>query len=204
MGLIVLMGGENVNERTCENIYKKYLPNNSTILIPVWSTDDLEKQEKYKKIFLDYFHDLKAKKVFLELEDNDEEIKNKVEESNVIYLPGGETSILKKNLVKKPEFIQKFKSYNGIIIGNSAGTLVLGSKYVETGKDTFKIFEGFQIIDMNLNMHHASEMEPPLRKLSRNNKITITSIEEHSAILINEKKIEYTGIIVSYGYLKGA
>ena len=85
----------------------------------MWSTDDLERQET------DYFFDLKAKKVFfLELEDEDEEIKSKVEESNVIYLPGGETAILKKNMLKKPEFTKLLKSYKGTIVGNSAGALV--------------------------------------------------------------------------------
>ena len=50
------MGGENVNERTSENIHKRYLPMNSTMLIPGLSTDDLEKQEKYKKILSNYFY----------------------------------------------------------------------------------------------------------------------------------------------------
>ncbi len=192
-------GRENVNESTCENIHKKYLPKNSTILIPRWITDDLAKQVKYKKILLDYFSDLQATKMeFLELEDKDEEIKSKVEESNVIYLPGSETSILKKNMAEKPSFIKLLRSYKGTIVGNSAGALVLGKKYVDRSNATFDLFEGLQIIDMNLAIHYTSEIETQLMKLSKDNKITITSIDERSAILISEGKIEYNGIIVTY------
>jgi len=120
------------------------------LVIP-WTTNDESKEKKYRKIIEEYFKDVGFEEViFLGKDDNSLKINEKFEKVDVIYLPGGDPQILFEEM-KKRNLDQKIKDFEGIIIGNSAGAIVLSKGKIEGNK----IYHGFGIVDFYVKVHFS-------------------------------------------------
>jgi peptidase E len=72
----------------------------------------------------DYFEELGASKIeFAELPDSLEEITEKMDRSDLVYLPGGVTKLLVQR-IKNAKVDRLLRKYEKVIIGNSASALV--------------------------------------------------------------------------------
>ena len=149
--LIILQGGENVKIRNQRNLFMQLISNRnvSSILIIPWTTDSIEKENNYRGIYFSYFKELGFRTIeFVERDDNNADIEQKFMKAEVLYLPGGDPVILKEEIGKR-SLQQKISDFGGIVIGNSAGAIVLANCGYAGGV----LYRGFGIIDMNIEVH---------------------------------------------------
>ncbi|MBU1091357.1 Type 1 glutamine amidotransferase-like domain-containing protein, partial [Patescibacteria group bacterium] len=136
-----------------------------------------------------------------ELSDSIKIIKNKIEKSDLIYLPGGDNEILMQKLKKVANLI---KNYDKVIIGNSAGALVLSKKYVHIEKQNSNIklsmLQGLSLIDFSISVHYKSKRpnfpsrnEKEHKKLSEKTKLKIYAIPEQSALVYDNGNLKFIG-----------
>ncbi len=168
--MFFLEGGGNILEGDLEKIDRLAISksSNKDFLIIDLSTTDKNKIDKYKLILKEYFKKLGADKLFFASEIKDlEEFNNIINEVGIMYLPGGDTELLLTN-IKKLGYDKLIKKYNGIIIGNSAGSLILCKKTILT-KDkninTTKVIKGIGLLEFSLEVHYDGSQDEELNKL---------------------------------------
>lgn len=156
--LIILQGGEDVKKRTNESLIKnvREISVSKKIMVIPWTTNSREQELEYRSIFNKYFSDNGFLEVqFLEKEDDEGETAKKFDMVDVVYLPGGDPGILYKEL-KKRSLQNMLKNFGGIIIGNSAGAIVL-SKGAGTGE---QFHPGFGLVDFFISVHYSMVRSP--------------------------------------------
>ncbi len=154
--MIILQGGEDVKQRTNEALFRnvRRLSNTGKILVIPWSSDSSEKETAYSKIFHDYFSHCGFEEVlFLTKTDTENEIQRKFSETDTIYLPGGDTGILYRE-IKQRVLQDRLFEYSGVIIGNSAGAIVLS----KGGWGDEKFYPGFGLVDFYVSVHYKLAM----------------------------------------------
>lgn len=155
--IVVLQGGEDVKKRTNESLIKKIgkLSVTKKILIIPWTTNSIEEEKKYRGIYENYFSDNGFEEVrFLERESAEQEIDEGFAGLDVVYLPGGDTEVLYHEL-KMRSIGEKLRRFNGIILGNSAGAIILSKGMHRDGK----FYPGFGLVDFFVTVHFKIEEE---------------------------------------------
>lgn len=150
--IIILQGGENVKERTNESLFRNVrgLFNKGKILVIPWTSDSPEKETAYSRVFQDYFSGCGFEEVlFLAKADPESEIQWKFSEANTIYLPGGDADILYREM-KQKALQDRLFDFQRVIIGNSAGAIVLS----KGGRGTGKFYPGFGLVDFYVTVHY--------------------------------------------------
>ncbi len=146
-----------------------------------------EKRERHKK----YFESLGAEVTFIsDLLDNPEQIKENLNNSGLLYISGGDTEILIKN-VGEMELGPLIKNFNGIIEGNSAGAYLLCNEHVE--KREAKLKPGLGLVNLRLKVHYNPELDSLLLELSKDKEIH--AISENCAIVWDNKELNFIGDI---------
>ncbi|MCW6158959.1 MAG: Type 1 glutamine amidotransferase-like domain-containing protein [Thermoplasmatales archaeon] len=149
--LIVLQGGEDVKERTNKSLFTFIARTSRTkkVLVIPWTSKSKKKENQYGEIYREYFLNIGFEKViFLEKDDSVTEMDNKFSAADVVYLPGGDPEILKKE-IESFSIQKKLKRFKGTIIGNSAGAIVL-SRGGEAGG---KFYEGLGLVNIYVKVH---------------------------------------------------
>ena len=118
----------------------------------------------------DYFKELGASKIeFAELSDSLKEIIEKMDRSDLVYLPGGVTKLLVQR-IKDAKVDKLLRKYNKVIIGNSAGALALCKDCILTrDKDNLEttIIPGFGLVDFSVEVHYNSSKDKELKNSQR-------------------------------------
>ena len=99
--ITILQGGEDVKRRINETLFKdvRKLSSSGKILVIQWTSDSLEKEAEYSRVFSDYFSHCGFEEVlFLSKTDHENEIQRKFSEVDIIYLPDGDTEVLYREL----------------------------------------------------------------------------------------------------------
>ncbi|MGC8618386.1 MAG: Type 1 glutamine amidotransferase-like domain-containing protein [Thermoplasmata archaeon] len=168
--------------RTQSSLFRELVSNgnvNSILIIP-WTTDSLEKEYSYREIYLSYFRDMGFQHVdFIERNDSEIEIEQKFSISDVLYLPGGDPITLKKEIESK-SLQRRISGFGGIVIGNSAGAIVLANCGYASGE----LYKGFGIIDLNIEVHSS----PRKFNINGDCEATIIGIPEDEWIIIRTAK----------------
>ena len=155
--LIILKGGEDVKKRTNESLFKNVTNLSATkkILVIPWTSDSVEKEMEYRTIFSNYFTDSGFSETkFMESEDTKTEIYEKLSSVDVVYLPGGDPEVLYREL--KSRLLQdSLRNFMGILIGNSAGAIVLSKGAQHEGR----FYPGFGLVDFFITVHFKLEEE---------------------------------------------
>lgn len=102
--IIILQGGEDVKRRTNESLFRsvRRLSKTGKVLVISWTSESSEKEDSYSKVFREYFSDCGFSDVlFLDKADPESEIQRKFSEVDTIYLPGGDTGILYRELKQR-------------------------------------------------------------------------------------------------------
>lgn len=210
MTKLYFLGGEDIARRNSREINKKAVADagrTPAVLFFPWTAEIVVKADKYKTILSDYFKDLGARRTdFAELSDSLPEITEKVNASDLIYLPGGDTGLLIKRIEdKKADFL--LQKYNKVIIGNSAGALALCKDYVvikgQGGAPKTDVAEGLGLVDFAISVHYKSPtakysgltLDKELKSLSREVKTKIYAIPEQCALAYDDGKLEFIGDI---------
>ncbi|MBP3766570.1 MAG: hypothetical protein J6G98_05260, partial [Bacilli bacterium] len=83
--------------------------------------------------------------------DSKEHLKELINNSDILLLPGGNPEMMFKKVVHDTELLYDIKYFKGIIIGESAGTCLQQKRYFITAKNNyykyFAFYDGFGVID---------------------------------------------------------
>jgi dipeptidase E len=186
-----LLGGENVLRRNAKEINQEAFADaggDPKVLVFTWAKVSFDKTYQKQKRFLDYFTSLGAKAI--NIADYSAplcEIQQKTAESNLIYLTGGVPSVLIERL-RKQNTDSLLGNFDGVIVGRSAGALVLCRKFVITYRSNckVKVIDGFGLVDFTLKAHYKAANDGDLLKLSKTEKIY--AVPEGSAIVSENGK----------------
>jgi peptidase E len=197
MAKLYFLGGENVAKRDSREINEAAFDDGGgapAVVVFPWARASFDQTYKRRKRLFDYFKSLGACTVdFADYSDTFEEITQKVECSDLIYLPGGVASVLVERL-KNRSVDRLLRKYEGVVVGRSAGALALGKKCVVTKNrriPTSEIISGIGLVDFSVKAHYKPSKDKALKRLSKEEKIY--AIPERSALVYDEGCLSFMG-----------
>ncbi|WP_025724648.1 Type 1 glutamine amidotransferase-like domain-containing protein [Acholeplasma granularum] len=138
--------------------------------------------------------------------DDIESAKRKVEESDIIFLPGGAPDLFYKRLYEY-DLISSIKN-SSIVMGPSAGTMVQFN-WFHISKDydykKYQLSDGIGLIsDFGVEVHfkRRKQQKKSLRRVSHYNKRPVYTIEEPGFMILEDGQIIYQYMANKY-YEKG-
>ena len=188
MPKLYLLGGENVFKRSAREVNERAFQDAGeppVVVVFPWARASFDRKYRKRKILTDYFISLGASSInFIEYSDSYETIAKKMADSNLVYLTGGLASILVERL-KNMGVDRLLHDYGGVIVGRSAGALVLCRKCIITCRSNSKakIISGIGLADLTLKVHYKPEKDSALERLSMQEKIY--AVHEGSALVYN-------------------
>jgi peptidase E len=196
MPKLYLLGGENVFKRSAKEVNEKAFHDageSPAVAVFPWARASFDRKYRKRKILTDYFISLGAGTInFVEYSDSNEAIAKKIVDSQLVYLTGGQASILVERMKNKSvDFL--LREFGGVIVGRSAGAMVLCRKSIVTCRSNLrvKIIDGFGLADLTLKVHYKPEKDTALERLSRHEKIY--AIPECSALVYNNGDCSFIG-----------
>lgn len=196
MAKLYFLGGENVVKRDSREIneiaFRDAAEAPRVVVFP-WAQASFDKAYKRRKRLFDYFRSLGASTVdFADYGASFKEINRKVKCSDLIYLPGGLTSVLIERLKNKSVDLL-LREYDGVIVGRSAGALALCKKCVITDrhKPATKMITGLGLVDFGIKVHYKPSKDVELKRLSKEEKIY--AIPERSALVYDNGRLSFMG-----------
>ena len=196
MGKIYLLGGENVSLRSAKEVNEQAFEaagGKPEVLVFPWAKPSFDKMYQKRKLLNDYLRSLGAVHVdFVDYSESKEAIESKMTGSNIVYLTGGQPSILIERL-QKIGVDQLLKKYQGVIIGRSAGALAVCRRCVSTCRinKNVRIVEGVGLVDITLKAHYISTDDDILKKFSL--KEDIFAVPAMSALIYDNSKLSAIG-----------
>jgi len=211
----LLLSLYNFDEDWCYTVLKYIIKeNHSVLIIPFSYHDDWLKDEfdwdkafnnqygtHYKEIvspFLSYGIDENNIKWINQFKDSIDLMKEKIKKSDIIFFTGGYPDKMFDKL-KKYDLIDILESFDGIMIGSSAGAMVQISEYHVTKDldyDRFDYYNGLDIIkDFDIEVHFENtELQnlSILRCISEKKK-PVYSISNDGAVLVINGKVYTLG-----------
>jgi len=172
MPKIYLLGGENTHRRDAEKINQRAFNDAGEapkILVFSWARASFDNTYAKSKIIFDYFRSLGASTInTVSYSSTNSEIKEKIAQSDLVYLTGGVPSMLIERL-KKLGIDNLLRGFKGVIVGRSAGALALCSKCVITYRSTseVKVIDGLGLVDLTLKAHYRLGWDRELIELSK-------------------------------------
>jgi dipeptidase E len=167
-----LLGGENTHRRDAEEINQTAFNDagkTPRVLIFSWARASFDRAYPKSKLIFDYFRCLGASTVnTVDYSCSYEEIKEKMAESDLVYLTGGVPTVLVERL-KKAGIRNLFRDFEGVIVGRSAGALALCKKCIITCRSTaeIKVIDGLGLVDITFKAHYKLGKDERLKELSK-------------------------------------
>lgn len=137
-----------------------------------------------------------------------EEIEKRLNMADLIYIVGGKQHLLEK-LFRETDTIDVIKniSKTKVIMGTSAGSIVLGKKITSTkfwderypqDKELAKTHEELNLVDFNIIPHYMREDRKKWTKdfferVLEDNEFKVYAIKDSQAVIYNDGKIEFIG-----------
>jgi len=197
MAKLYFLGGENVAKRDAREINEVAFCDAGeapAVVVFPWAKASFDKKYLRRKRLFEYFRSLGACTVdFVDYSNTFEEITRKVECSDLLYLPGGLTSVLVERL-KNKSIDRLLRKYDGVVVGRSAGALALGKKCVVTKNrrtPTSRMISGIGLVDFSVKAHYKPSKDNALRRLSKEEKIY--AIPERSALVYDNGTLSFMG-----------
>jgi dipeptidase E len=189
-----LLGGENTHKRDAEEINQKAFNDagkSPRVLVFSWARASFDRTYPKSQLIFDYFRSLGASTVnTVDYSCTFEEIKEKISESDLVYLTGGVPTVLIERL-KKSGIRSLLENFKGIIVGRSAGALALCRKCVITCRKTsqIKVVDGLGLVDLTLKAHYKLGKDEKLVRLSQTEDIFV--VPKDSAIVYDNGKLSF-------------
>ncbi|MGD0451022.1 MAG: Type 1 glutamine amidotransferase-like domain-containing protein [Candidatus Bathyarchaeia archaeon] len=196
MPKLYLLGGENVFKRSAREVNERAFQDAGDpldILVFSWARASFDNSYKKRKNLVDYFRNLGANTISVaDYSDSNKMIASKMVDSNLIYLTGGQTSILIERL-KNVGVHRPMHDYHGVIVGRSAGALALCRRCIITCRTSFetKIIFGLGLADLTLKVHYKPEKDVVLEHLSKHEKVF--AVPMGSAIVYEDCACSFIG-----------
>lgn len=197
MATLYFLGGERVWKRDSQEINARAFFDAGgapAVLVFPWARSSFDKSYLHRTMICKYFKSLGASTVdFAEYSDPFAELVEKVEFSDLIYLTGGLTSVLLERMRKK-NVDNLLREYGKVIVGRSAGALVLCNRCILTQNRERPVtiaISGIRLVDFSVKVHYNPSKDSQLKILSKEEKIY--AIPEGSALVYDD------GILASIG-----
>jgi peptidase E len=196
MAKLYFLGGENVlkqDSREINEVAFREAGEEPRVVVFTWARPSFDKNYKRRQRLLNYFRNLAAFTVeFVDYGDTFEGIKRKVEDSDLIYLTGGLTTVLIERL-KIKNVDPLLRSYDKVIVGRSAGALALCKKCVLTDsrKPAVRMVTGLGLVDFSVKVHYEPSKDCELKRFSKEE--TIYAIPERSALVYDRGALSFMG-----------
>jgi peptidase E len=171
MHKVYLLGGERIRRRDGEKVNQQAFSDaggSPNVLLFPWARINFDQIYQRQKLVYNYLRYLGAKSITVaDYSNSKQELKEKIRQTNLIYLTGGSSSVLIERF-KHMEMDTLLKNFNGVIIGRSAGALALCKKCVVTIRSTkrVKIIDGLGLIDLTMKAHYTHKKDEQLKQLS--------------------------------------
>ena len=189
-----------------EERLKEIIKNNNKVVVIPWSfaiETDAEgvdkyfsgkKRENYFSPLLTLGIDEKNITIINCYRDKTEYMKEKIKESDVLVLPGGNPEIF-YNKVVSCGLIDVIRNYSKVVIGESAGTELQLNNYFITAKNNyykkFDWYKGFNVIDdpFYMDVHSSNNYNylKKLQKVANEKKKNIYAIYNDGVMIFNRK-----------------
>jgi len=192
MPKIYLLGGENTHKRDAEKVNQRAFNDAGEapkILVFSWARASFDNTYAKNKIIFDYFRSLGASTInTVNYSSTNAEIRDKMSQSDLVYLTGGVTSVLIERL-KNLGVDCLLRDFKGVIVGRSAGALALCSKCVITYRSTseVKIIDGVGLVNLTLKAHYKVGWDRELIELSKTK--DIFAVPKGSALVCHNGKL---------------
>lgn len=176
MRKVYLLGGESIKKRDGEKVNAQAFNDaggSPDVLVFSWARASFDLSYRRQKMVYDYMRYLGADYVsFVDYSTPLKEIKEKISQTDMIYLTGGSPSILVERL-KRTGVDVLLDAFEGIVVGRSAGALALCKKCVVTlrPKKLVKLVNGLGLIDLTLKAHYNRTKDEQLKTLSMSERI---------------------------------
>ena len=193
---LYFLGGENVSKRDAKEINEKAFQDAGaapTVLVFPWARPSFDANYRRRKRLADYFRRLGASNVnFAEFSDPFQDIAEKAAHSDLIYLTGGQVSTLLSRLRKRGVDVL-LGDFKGVVVGRSAGALVLGRNCLATNRysGVSKVVACLGLVDFSLKVHYEPSKDGLLRKLSETEKIY--AIPPRAALVYDNGVLSFVG-----------
>ncbi len=177
---------------------KKDIENNLSIVFISSYFDNYEKNDKSKNLFISLFNkiDIKFKNIYLiDNRITKENAKNMIQESDIVFLMGGEIYNQMKNInnFELQEYIKNKK----IVIGVSAGSLNQSKNvlYLDEYKDNkIENYPGLGLVDINIYPHFdLSNLKYVYEVKKVSEYAPLIALPNSSFVRIRNDNIEYIG-----------
>lgn len=204
----------NFHESWAKDIVSKYIKSNDKVLIIPFSFDkkicsDNDWKNAYSKnngkyyecivtLFLSYGIREENINWINYFKDTNENAKNKIKNSNIIFFTGG---LPDKMMLRLMEFnlIDDIENFTGVIIGSSAGAMIQISEYHITPDEDYNIFTyntGLNLIkEFDIEVHYeGTEIQNKcIYKVLDEKKDIVYAIANNGGIIIENEKITLLG-----------
>jgi dipeptidase E len=194
---LYLLGGEDLESKDSKEIDHMAFRDaggNPLVVVFPWTSKAKGRQDVQRRMMVDYFKELGARGVrFVEPTLPYTEMVKLVEDSDLIYLPGGDPKLLVE-LMRNTGAAHLLRTYDKVIIGNSAGAVAMAQEYVllaEEGFSTFTVSSGLGLLDFSVAVHYEPSMDAQLESLSTSR--DILAIPEGSALFFSDCSISLLG-----------
>ena len=199
-----LLGGENTHKRDAQEVNQRAFNDAGgapRILVFSWARASFDKTYPKSKLLFDYFRSLGATTVnTMDYSSLCSEIKEKISESDLVYLTGGVPSVLVERL-KKSGISSLLAEFEGVVVGRSAGALALCRKCIITYRSNceVKVIDGLGLVDLTLKAHYKLRVDEKLKELSENQ--DIFAVPKGSAIVCDNGNMSFINTV--YLFHKG-
>jgi dipeptidase E len=189
-----LLGGENTHKRDAEEINQRAFNDagkSPRVLVFSWARASFDRTYPKSQLMFNYFRSLGSSTVnTVDYSCTLEEIKEKISETDLIYLTGGVPTVLVERL-KKSGIGSLLRDFEGIIVGRSAGALALCRKCIITCRRTseIRVIEGLGLVDLALKAHYKSCKDEKLIVLSKTD--NFFAVPKDSAIVYDNGKLSF-------------
>lgn len=140
------------------------LPDKVSVLSVIFAKNKERWNESFKEDQINFSSASPQKKFkFILATDKISTFKKQIRQADIIYLKGGNTDTLYKYLVKIPNLKKLFSGK--VIIGVSAGTLVLSKYYYSTDDNT--LHEGLGVLKIKTFCHYTDDKIDKLKLLKK-------------------------------------
>ena len=199
---LYFLGGEDLQERNSKEIDQRAFQEaggSPSVLVFPWTSKTTAREDKYRRLMVEYFKELGARAVrFVEVSLPYTEMVQLVEQSDLIYLPGGDTRLLLDRM-RNTGAAHLIQVYDKIILGNSAGALALCKEFVlrpEGEGGGLSIGSGLGLVDFSVAVHYEPSQDQELEGLSKDRHIF--AIPEGGALVFDECNICLFGEVVMF------
>jgi peptidase E len=194
MPKLYLLGGENVSKRSAKAVNELAFVDaggRPNILVIPWAKPSFDKAYGKRKLLVGYFRSIGAERV--EFADYDEtDLAQKISETDLMYLTGGQASILIER-ARKMHLEAHLNNFKGVIVGRSAGALALCTHCVTTRRYSKKVnvVDGLGLVHLILKAHYIPSDEEILKAFSYRE--PVYAVPKDSALIVEGGKISAIG-----------